>query len=231
MEGTSSMKRTARITGILYFIFAVVSIYGYMYVPSQITVAGNMEATAKNILANEFLFRTSIVSNLTGHILFIVLVLYFYKLLKPVNEHYARIMVGLVIVGIPVSFVVDVFRIAPLVIFKGDLLKSFESGQITQLTELLIKLGSFTGRLVSTFWGLWLIPLGLLIYKSGFIPRIFGVLLFLNAAGYVINSLTFLLFPDYLATVSKTTMVFLFVGEIPLIFWLLIKGVKTSSVT
>lgn len=230
MEGNmDSLKRTARFTGLLYLIFALVAIYGYMYVPSQITVAGDTAATAKNILANEFLFRTSIVSNLTGHVLFVVLVLFFYRLLRQVDIHWARIMVGLVIVGIPVSFMVDVFRIAPLIIYKNELLKSFEPGQMNEVTTVLLRLGSYAGRLVSTFWGLWLIPLGILVYKSGFIPRIFGVLLFFNAAGYIINSLTFLLFPDSLAMISKFTMVFLFIGEIPLIFWLLIKGVKVQQ--
>lgn len=226
----NTMKKTARLTGWLYLIFALVAIYGYMYVPSQINVPGDVAATGKNILANEFLFRTSVAGNLIGHILFVVLVLYLYRLFKNVDEHYARLMVGLVMVGIPVAILVDVFRIVPLIVYKDDLLKSFGTGQISEVATLLLKMGTYSGRMVSAFWGLWLIPLGMLIYKSGFIPRIFGVLLFINGAGYVINSFTFLLFPEYLAMVSKFTMVFLFVGEIPLIFWLLIKGVKSPEI-
>lgn len=227
-ENPDSLKHTARISGLIYFVFALIAIYGYMYVPSQINVPGDVVATGKNMLAHEFLFRTSIVGNLFGHILFVVLVLYLYRLLKQVNEHHARLMVGFVIVGVPVAILVDVFRIVPLVIFKSDLLKSFETGQMSEIATLLLKMGTYAGRMVSTFWGLWLMPLGILVYKSGFIPRIFGVLLLINGAGYVIKSFTFLLLPDYLAVVSKVTMVFLFIGEIPLIFWLLIKGARSN---
>ena len=223
----NALKTTARTAGLLYFLFALVAIYGSMYVPSQIIVPGDTLASAKNILAKEFLFRSGIASNLIGLTLFVFLVLVLYRLLKPVNDFQAKAMVALVMVGIPIDFLGNVFKMRALKIIKGDLLKSFEPERMFDLAMLFHR--NYGGQMVSLYWGLWLMPLGLLVYKSGFIPRIFGVLLIINGAAYVSNTFAFILFHDYLAIVSKFLVPFFFVGEIPLIFWLLIKGVKSSA--
>jgi hypothetical protein len=220
-------KKTAKLAGLLYFVFAMLAIYGSMYVPSQIRVPGDAMATAKSILDHEFLFRTGVASNIIGLTLFLFLVLLLYGLLKPVNEHHAKLMVGLVMVGIPIDFLGNVFKLAALKILKGDLLKSFEPEAMQDLAMLFHR--NYGGQMVSLFWGLWLIPLALLIYKSGFIPRILGILLIINGVAYIINTFTFMLLPDYLPIVYKFMMVFFFVGEIPLIFWLLIKGVSAPK--
>lgn len=200
------LKKTARLAGLLYFIFALVAIYGSIYVPSQIMVPGDTVATARNILANEFLFRSGIASNLIGLTLFVFLVLVLYRLLKTVNEHQAKLMVALVMVGIPVDFLGNVFKMTALKIIKGDLLKSFEPERMHDLAMIFHR--NYGGQMVALFWGLWLIPLGLLVYKSGFIPRILGILLIINGAAYVINTFTFVLFPDYLPLISKFLIVF-----------------------
>lgn len=217
-------KRTARIAGVIYFVFALLAIYGAMYVPSQITVPGDSAATAKNILSKEFLFRSAIACNIIGLTLFIFLVLRLYRLLKPVDENQARLMATLVIVGIPIDFIGNVLKMTALKVIKGELLKSFEPEAMYDLA--MIPLRNYGGQLVSLYWGLWLIPLGLLFYKSGFIPRILGVLLVVNGVAYMANIFTFILFPQFHPIVSKFLMVLFFVGEIPLIFWLMIKGVK-----
>ncbi len=226
-EKTASLKKTARIAGLLYFLFASIAIYSYMYVSPKIMVRGDTAATASNMLANEFLFRTSLAGNLITHTLFVFVVLMLYKLLKQVNEHHAKIMVGLVIVAIPVALLGDSLKIIALSIFKGDLLKSFPLEQAQDLALIFLKLNNYSGQMITFYWGLWLMPLGLLVYKSRFIPRILGVLLIINGLGYIISSITFILFPDYLSSVSKFTYPTYFLGEIPLIFWLLIKGIKT----
>jgi len=90
----------------------------------------------------------------------------------------------------------------------------------------LQKNGSLIGQI---FWGLWLFPLGLLVFKSGFIPKVLGVLLMVGCCGYILNALTILIFPDY-KTITYLGSMIGFVAEILFIFWLLIKGVKNQNV-
>jgi len=224
-----NLKKTARLTGLLYFIFALTAIYGYMYVSPKIWVSGDIAASAKKMLDNEFLFRTSLASNIITHTLFVLVVLFLYRLLRQVNEHCAKIMVGLVIVAVPVAFLGGALKMTALYIFKGELLTSFSSEQARDIARTFVKFASYSGQMVTFYWGLWLIPLGLLVYKSGFIPRIFGILLLINGLGYMISSMTYVLYPDSFESVSKLVYPTYFAGEVPFIFWLMIKGVNTKA--
>ena len=188
-------------------------------------VRGDINATAKNMVAHESLFRSSIASDLIANILFVAVVLLLYRLFKQVNEYLARLMVFLVVVAIPVALLGGGLQITALGIIKGDV-GTFQPAQLQQLVQTFIKLDSYNGQMITIFWGLWLLPLGVLVYRSVFIPRILGILLIINGFGYIITSLTFILFPGYLATVSKFMFPTYFVGEIPFIFWLLIVGVR-----
>src|SRR5204862_950985 len=151
-----------------------------------------------------------------------------YRLLRQVNEIVSWCMAGLAFVAIPVSFTGESLRLAALQIFKGNLLKSFSTEQAQDVAATLLKIGNYTGQLVTFHWGLWLIPMGWLVYKSGFIPKILGILLFVNGFGYMISSITFMLFPESLPAVLKIVYPTYFVGELPLIFWLMIKGVRSN---
>ena len=133
--------------------------------------------------------------------------------------------------AVPIAFLGNVFKITALVIFKGSILQSFEPEQMYDLAMIFLRIGSYGTQMVQLYWGLWLIPFGLLVYKSGFIPRILGVLLILNGIAYIILSFAFLLLPGYLTLISQFAMPFLFLGEIPIILWLLIKGVKDQQPT
>ena len=228
-EKVNPPKRTARFAGLLYLMSAIIFPYGVIYVPSQIMVRGDVATTADNILANEFLFRTGIVGNLIGQVIFVLLVLVLYRLLKQVNEHQAKFMSALVIAGVSIAFIGEVFNITALMILKGGILESTEPDQIHDLVAILLKLGSSGAQMVQLYWGLWLIPFGHLVYRSGFIPRILGVLLILNGIAYMILCFTFLLFPDYQTIIVKIATPFLFLGELPILLWLLIKGVKVKQ--
>lgn len=222
----TSLKTAARQTGFLYFFFALAAIYNFMYVQPKIMVAGDMAATAKNMLANELLFRSGMAVAIMAHTLILLVVLFLYRLLKQVNNHQARIMVGLVMVGIPIAFLATVLEIAALSIIKGNLLTTLEARESQDLAFMLMRIGSYISQLVSLYWGLWLIPLGFLVYKSGFIPWLPGVLLIINGAGYMINSFAFILFPESQAIISKFIFPTYLVAEIPFILWLMIVGVK-----
>jgi uncharacterized protein DUF4386 len=228
MNNLTAIKKTAKLTGLLYFLLALAAIYSYMYVSPKTMVAGDMAATAKKMIDNEFLFRTSIASDIITNILFVILIIFLYRLFRQVNEVLALFMAGLAFVAIPVSFIGESLRLIALEIFKGNLLRSFSTEQALEVSTTLLKVGSYTGQLVTFHWGLWLIPMGWLAYRSGFIPKILGILLFVNGLGYMISSITFILFPESLPAVSKIVYPTYFIGELPLIFWLMIKGIKSN---
>jgi hypothetical protein len=219
-------QKTARYAGFFYLLVAIIAPFGVMYVPSQIIEWGDATVTANNMLVNEFLFRSGIAIRIIVQVLMLLVVWLLYRLLKQVNEHQAKLMVLFYIIAIPIGFLVNVFNITALIIFKGNSLPSFTPEQMYDLALLFLKIGSWDTQMVQVYWGLWLLPFGLLVYRSGFIPRILGVLIILNGIAYIISSFTFVLFPDYRSFISQITMPFLFLGEIPIIFWLLIKGVK-----
>ena len=221
-----TLKKTARLAGLLYLLLALAAVYGFFYVSPKIMVSGDLNATARNMVTHESLFRSSIASDLIANILFVAVVLLLFRLFRQVNEFQARLMVGLVMAAIPIAIFDSALKITALSIFKGDVFNSFPPQQMQQLASTFLKIGNYSGQIITMFWGLWLLPLGLLVYRSVFIPRILGILLMINGAGYMISSCTFILFPDYVTTVSKFVFPTYFVGELPLIFWLLVVGVR-----
>jgi hypothetical protein len=223
-----SLKKTARLAGGLYLIWVITGIYGMMYVPSQTIVAGDAVATANKILSNEFIFRTGIMNDLLSVTICIFLLFALYKLFEQVNKHQALLMVALFSVTIPVTFIMEGFSIASLMILKGEVLRTFELSQRQDLAVLFLEINNYGSLTLEMFWGLWLLPFGYLVYKSGFIPRLLGIFLILNGIAYIISSFVSLLFPDYQTIISQFAMPFLILGEISITLWLLIKGVKNN---
>ena len=227
MEQTiTSLKKTARLAGFLYLIMGLTGFYTLMYVPSQITVKGDTTATIHNILSHEFLFRTAIASTLISGVLSIYMAMVLYKLFKQVNALQARLLVAFVIAPVPISFAIETFRIAALMIFKGELLKTLEPAQAQDVAMLFLKMYSYGTVVWEIFMGFWLIPFGILVYRSKFILRIIGVLLFIAGIGYTVDSLTFILFPEYLKFTKLTAYTLSGIGEVSIMLWLLIIGVK-----
>lgn len=224
-----SEKKTARIAGILYLIIAITGAFGIMYVPTQLFVGDDINLTAKNILDNELLFRFGILSNLVCQTVFVFLALTLYNLFKNVNAHLARALVALVIVGVPIAFFIIFNEYYILLILKENFMTGFPSIQQNVLAMLSLKMYRNGNVIIGIFWGLWLIPFGQLSYQSGFIPKILGVLLILGGLCYLIDTTTFILFPEYhsitgiLVGLTSATAEFVMVG------WLLIKGVKTKE--
>ena len=227
----SSLKKTARIAGLWYLLLTITGAYSVIYVPSKIMVRGDAAATANNILAHELLFRTGTVSDLISNTIFMVLALALYRLFKQVNERHAKLLVAFVFVQIPAVFIVEAFNFTSLMIMKGEILKTFELAQRQDFAMLFLKINDYGTIVGMIFWGLWLLPFGLLVYKSEFIPRILGVLLILGGVAYMIESFTQLLLPNYGTLVSRFTIIFYTIGELSMMFWLLIKGVKTKVST
>jgi hypothetical protein len=192
-------------------------------------VPGDAAATVRKIAADELMYRVDILTGFVTLVIFIFLVASLYKLLKDVDQGHALQMVLLVSVGVAVSVANLLLKFAPLVLLRGvDYLSVFTKPQLDALALGALRLHS-SGAVVSmAFWGLWLFPFGILVIKSGFIPRILGVLLLVAGFAYLTSSVTSIVLPDYRQVLSRAMMP-LYMGEVPIIFWLLIKGARPKA--
>ena len=227
-----SVKMTTRVPGLLYFLNGAAGFFSYMIVPKNLIVQGNATATANNILASETFFRVSIVSELIGAVAFIFLAITLYRLFNGVNKTHASLLVAFILVASTIMFLIVLNEIAALALFHGaGFLSVFQKSQLDAQGMLFLQLHDQGVIVVSIFWGLWLFPFGVLVMRSGFIPRILGVLLIAACFGYVINALTLLLVPNYAPAVNLMNILYVIlgaVGEGSTLLWLLIKGVKVQ---
>ena len=201
------------------------------YVPSQINMRGDAATTAQNILSNEFLFRASIVNDIISSTIWVFMVLVFYRLFKQVDECQAKLLFAFVIVQIPTVFFMEAFNIASLMIFKGEILKTFELTQRQDLAMLFLKMSDYGVLTLEAFWGLWLFPLAILVYRSRFLPRFLGVWLIITGFFYLVLSFTGLMLPHYKDMVLNSAFALpAELGEVAFMLWLLIKGAKLKKV-
>ena len=225
----SSTKNPGRFAGLLYVLMSIAGFFAMGYVPSKLIVHGNAAATAGNIAASETLFRLGIAGELIGQAGFIFVALALYDLLKGVNRRHASLMVTLIVVSIPIAFLNELNSIAALVLVRGaDFLSIFEKPQRDALAMLFINLHHHGFAVAEIFWGLWLFPLALLVYRSRFLPRFLGVWLAIAGFAYVILSLTGILLPQYqdkVFTYSQPATL----GELVFMLWLVTKGARPPA--
>src|SRR5947208_12556458 len=225
----SSTKNPGRFAGLLYVLMSIAGFFAMAYVPSKLIVHGNATATANNISASETLFRLAIAGELIGQAGFIFVALALYDLLKGVNRRHASLMVTLILVSIPIAFVNELNSIAALVLVRGgNFLSIFEKSQRDALAMLFLNLHHHGFVVAEIFWGLWLFPLALLVYRSRFLPRFLGVWLSLAGFAWVILSLTGILLPQYQDKVNTYSQPAFF-GEIAFMLWLAIRGAKPQA--
>ncbi len=223
---TKEIKKIARIAGILYLAVAILAPLGDMVFRADLIVPGDATTTANNIMASEGLYRLGFVSDLITQTVQVFLVLFLYRLLKPVNKNQALLMLILGLVAVPITMLNELNQIVPLLLLSGaDYLTAFTADQLQALVPLFLDLRVQGVSILYIFWGLWLFPMGYLIFKSGYIPKILGILLIIAGLGYLIEFVLFFLFPHLNASIKMFT----FWGEVLLPLWLLIKGVNVEQ--
>lgn len=225
-------NKIARTAGVLYLIVVVASIFGDLFVPMQIIVRGDALATANNILASESLFRFGIVSGLVAATAFLLLPFALYRLLQHVDRNLAVLMVVLAVASVPFAFINKAHFLDALSLLSGaDYLKAFTTEQLHAQVMLSLKGVTNMALVAEIFWGLWLFPLGYLVFKSGFLPRILGVLLMIGCFGYLTDSVGRILFPVGYAGIGISNYMIIpsALGEVGICLWLLIMGTRTRG--
>lgn len=220
---------TARLAGLLYVLVALLTPFVLLYVPGQLYVAGDASATVGRISANQDLFVASIIVGLVSEFLFVTVILLLYRLLRGFGEPLAVLMLVLIMLQVPLAFLGMANEVATLQFIRGgEFLDVFDPPQRDALVMLMINVDR-QGVLVSqVFWGLWLLPLGVLVFRSRFIPRFLGVWLILNGLAYVALSFIGLVTPAYRATAFNIATPLMF-GELALALWLLIMGARVKA--
>jgi hypothetical protein len=196
-----------------------------MYIPNKLFVSGNAAATVSNISAHQLLFRLGIVADLACAVILIFLTLAFYRLFAGVDRNLAVLVVifGGVMPAL-INFVGVVSDAAALMVVRGaDFLSVFDKPQQYALAMLFLKLRNHQNTAAEILWGVWLLPLAVLIYKSRFLPRFLSVWLVINGFAYITLSLTGVLWPQYQGKVFILSQPALF-GELALMLWLVVKG-------
>jgi hypothetical protein len=228
----SLTSNPGRVAGLLYLLLALLAPYRLMYLPSTLFVSGNASATASNIARHELLFRFGIITDLLCGVTIVFVTLALYRLLKDVNHNLAVLMV---IVGGILPAAIDFFNVlndaaALTLIRDADFLSAFEQPQREALAMLFLRLHHQVVLGAEILWGLWLFPFGILVFRSGFLPRFLGVWLIINGIAYLVMSFTGFLLPQYETTVSNYLFPAL-LGEIAIILWLVIKGARPQRLS
>jgi hypothetical protein len=222
--------KAARIAGAIYLSMVVTGPFSLMYVPDKLIVRGNATATASNVLAHQTMFQLAILAGLVGSVIFICLAVALYRLFREVDMTQVLLLLGFVLVSATIGFADELNNLAALILFRGgEFLTVFSKDQLDALGMLFVRL-HFQGIVINElFWGLWLFPFGVLVYKSRFLPRILGVWLILNCFAYVGISLTGLFAPQYYGRVFTWSQPILF-GEIAIMLWLVIRGANMKGI-
>ena len=225
----NSPQKTARVAAFVFLIIFFLGMSTELFIRPGMIVPGDAAATVKNIMASEALFRLSLVSDLIRQMFIMLLPLVLYKLLKPVNKNIALLMLLLNLAGVPMLGINMLNQFATLLLMSGaGYLTVFGADQLHALGMLFFNLHEYGYSIAVISWGFYLLPLGYLVFKSGYFPRILGVLLMLASFCDLIQFFQIFLFPDY-EVITYPGLAVAMIAEFSFAFWLLVKGAKEQQ--
>lgn len=215
-----SQKQTVTALRIIFPLWSIVAMFSILYVPGKIMVSGDEVATIGNLLTYETLFRWSIFGNLLTQVLLIFAALLLYKLFKSVNKKHSLMIVVFALLGLPIDMVNNLNKFAALHIIHNPEISD-------SLAMLFLNLSEDGLVVASIFWGLWLLPYGWLVYKSGYFPKILGIFVIIAGIGYLLLVSLSIVVPEKEALIE--TVNYLTMGELIFMLWLIFKGAKLPS--
>jgi hypothetical protein len=205
--------------------------FGLILFPRLFLVPGDASATAGRIAAALGLYRFAVFADLTCAAFAVWMAMVLYDLFKDVHRGQARLMVGFALGMVAIGIVNTVLMAGPLVLTSGaGYLSAFDQHQLDALTLGFLGLRGQGIHVATMYWGLWLLPLGILVHRSGFLPRILGVLVIIAGCAYVADCMAYYFLPDYARMIANASTLPQGVGEIGFTGWLLFKGVRAEPV-
>ncbi|MZQ99701.1 MAG: DUF4386 family protein [Acidaminobacter sp.] len=222
-------KKTARLAGLIWLLMFI---FGPMaqVVRSKLFIPGDSVTTAQNLLTNEFLFRLGFVSDLLMMVLFLLLPLVLYKLFCHVDKNLSLLMVIFVIVSVPINMLNLLNEFAALHLLRGaEYLNAVATEQLMANAMFTYDLYLNGYEIANVFFALWLVPLGLLVYKSGFLPKFLGTLLVVGGLSLFLEVLLYFLLPGY-ETVNTILLIPQTISEFAFLLWILIRGINETKV-
>ena len=223
-----SEHKLSRWAGATYLVVVLTGLFSLAYVPAQLNVPDDPAATIANILAAQPLFRLGIALYLVKQLAFLLLPLLLYRLFRPVNATLSVLMVALAVSSVPVALAALGHRLDVLsLLTEPYFVRALEPGART--TQAWLALTAYRNVLFITtlLWGAWLLPFGALVFKSGFLPRVFGVLLILGGLGYFLDVFCELLLTGYGdSAIARYMLLPAAAGEIGICLWLLLVGTR-----
>lgn len=225
-----SKKRYARLAGWLYLTVIASGVFAQFFVRNTLIVAGDAAATASNIIQSETLFRLGFASDLLMPIAYFFLPLALYQVLKDINKGAAKIMVLSVAVAVAILCINMLNQLAALLLVSGEGYgEAANTAQSGSLTMFFLEMHKNGYMIAQIFFGLWLLPLGYLVYKSGYFPKFIGLLLMIGSFGFLCDLFVYFIFPQASGTLSPLFTAPATIGEFSLCLWLLIFGIKTGG--
>jgi len=226
----NSINKTARRAGFVYFLYFVIHIISDLC-RDRFVVPGDAAATVSNIMARERLFTVTAVGDLLAAALFALAAWALYVLLKPVNKDVALLFWLLNLAGVAVQCSSDLLLFASQLLLSGaGYLHVFQADQLQALAMFFLDLRETGFMIAQVFFGAWLLPLGYSVFKSGFLPRILGVVLMIHCFTWLSFVFQFFLFPGFSA-ITYVSWPLGFIAEVGLTLWLLIMGAKNQKPT
>lgn len=226
----NTISKHTRIAGLIYLLVILIAPLRLVYIPGKLFVDGDAVATINNIATHEMLFRFGLVGDLVTAAVSLVLTYTLYRLFKSVDRNAALLMLMLGFMDTPLYFFNAVNDMAVLVLAHGaDFLFAFDTAQRDGLAMLFLRMHGLMTYASEIFWGLWLFPLALLVYRSGFIPRFLAVWLTINGVAYLALSFTGLLLPQYNETMANLAFPCQ-LGEVAFMLWILVMGARPRLV-
>jgi len=225
-----SDKNLGRIAGFCYLVVIATGLFSEVFVRQALRVPNDALATAHNIQTNELLFRWGFVADLINFVVGIPTIVIIYHFFKKSNKIILQIALALVIIQTAIIAVNLLNQMTPLLLLGNDTyLHTFQTNQLATLSLLSLNIQSQGYAIGLVFFGFYCILIGYVIFKTNAIPKIIGVAYAIAGLGYLINSFTIFLSKGFENPMFIYLAIPIFIGELSLCLWLLIKGVDTTK--
>ena len=220
----------ARIAGFLYLVIIVAGGFAELFARSELIVSGDAAATAENIVASEMLWRIAFSGEIVMLVCDVAVAVILYVLLRPIDSSLALLAAFFRLMHVAIYGITAITNIATLYLLEtADYLTAFQPDQLYALAYLSIKLHGDGYAIALVFFAFHCLSLGYLLFRSGYFPKVLGVLMMIASVGYLTDSFAGFLAPSLGAMLFPATLVPAFVAETSLTLWLIVKGVDRTK--